>query len=50
MKTMDYIRANRKGSREIEMENSYGWRSVNKPHKTKKQYTRKPKHKNRIEY
>lgn len=33
------------GYREIELENSNGFKSVTKPHKNKKKYTRKSKHK-----
>lgn len=42
---IDYIKANRRGSREAELENSTGWKSVSSTHKSKKTYTRKPKHK-----
>jgi len=41
----DYIKACRKGSREAELENATGFVSKHKAHKSKKQYTRKPKHK-----
>ena len=44
----DYIKANRKGSREAELENSTGFVSVRKVHKSKKNYSRKIKH--RIDY
>lgn len=44
-KMNDYIKANRRGSRDAEMENSNGFVSVNKAHKSKKSYSRKPKHK-----
>jgi hypothetical protein len=37
----DYVKANRKGSREAELMNSTGWVSVHKVHKSKKQYDRK---------
>lgn len=37
----DYVKANRKGSREAELMNSTGWVSVHKVHKSKKQYNRK---------
>lgn len=37
----DYVRANRKGSRDAELENSTGWVAVNKIHKSKKTYDRK---------
>ena len=36
----DYIKANRRGSREAEQENSTGFKSVNKPHRNKKRYNR----------
>ena len=41
----DYIKANKKASREIELEDSTGFKAVNKTHKSKKTYTRKRKHK-----
>jgi len=37
----DYIKANRKGSRDAELENSTGFVAVNKLHKTAKTYSRK---------
>jgi hypothetical protein len=37
----DYVKANRKGSREAEFETSAGWTSKTKVHKSKKQYNRK---------
>ena len=42
---IDYIKSNRKGSREAELEFSTGFSSVHKVHKSKKNYTRKIKHK-----
>jgi hypothetical protein len=45
MKTTDYIRANRKGSREAELETSTGWKAVHKVHPSPKTYSRKIKHK-----
>jgi len=42
----DYIKANRKGSREAELEISIGFISKHKIHSSKKTYTRKSKHKN----
>ena len=44
MKTMDYIKANRSGSRQAVLEYSTGWTAKNKLHASKKQYKRKPKH------
>ena len=44
----DYIKANRKGSREAELENSTGFKSVHKIHLSKKRYKRKDKHKKRL--
>lgn len=41
----DYIKANRKGSREAELENGNGWTSKHKVHKTQKDYSRKGKSK-----
>jgi hypothetical protein len=35
----------RKANREIELENATGWVAVHKTHKSKKNYTRKKKHK-----
>ena len=46
--TMEYVKANRRGSREAELENSTGWSSSNKVHKDKNAYSRKKKHKNVI--
>jgi hypothetical protein len=37
----DYVKANRKGSREAEYEASTGWTSKTKVHKNKKKYDRK---------
>jgi len=45
---IDYIKANRRGSREAELEFSCGWKSTTKPHKSKKLYTRKSKYKCQI--
>ena len=42
---MDYIKANRKGSRDVELSFENGWKSVHKVHSTNKMYKRKPKHK-----
>ncbi len=39
------LKFNRKASREKELENSNGWTSTHKVHKSKKYYTRKLKHK-----
>jgi hypothetical protein len=36
---------NRKISREIELENKTGWTAIHKTHKSKKNYSRKNKHK-----
>ena len=41
----DYIKANRRGSREAELEFANGFRAVHKTHKSKKTYARKGKHK-----
>ncbi len=41
----DAMKACRKASREMELENSIGWVAVRKAHKSIKDYTRKPKHK-----
>jgi len=45
MKTMDYIKANRKGSRVAELSVENGWVSTHKVHRSDKSYNRKPKHK-----
>ena len=36
--------SNRKISREIELENKSGWTAIHKTHKSKKNYSRKNKH------
>jgi hypothetical protein len=41
----DYIKANRKGSRDAELENSSGWKAIRKIHTSKRTYTRKDKYK-----
>jgi len=40
----DYIKGNRIGSREAELENSSGWKAVRKVHRSKRSYNRKDKH------
>jgi hypothetical protein len=45
-KQSDYIKANRNGSRQAELEDQTGFTSKHKVHKSKKAYTRKSKHKN----
>lgn len=45
----DFLKANRKGSREAELENSTGWTAKTKKHKTLKDYSRKGKNKFRAE-
>jgi hypothetical protein len=40
-----YLKANRKGSRQAELENATGFTSNHKAHKSKKDNNRKPKHK-----
>lgn len=44
-----WLKANRKGSRDAELENKTGWVAVKKAHKTLKDYSRKGKNKFRIE-
>ena len=39
----DYIKANRKGSRDAELEDKTGWTSKHKIHKSSKTYNRKGK-------
>lgn len=46
MKSNDYIKANRKGSRDAEIENQTGFNTMHKIHKSIKTYSRKLKHKN----
>ncbi len=51
MKTSKFDRwlaANRKASREAELENEHGWKQKHKVHSSKKDYKRKPKHRNSI--
>jgi len=43
---LDSLKASKKASREIELQNSTGWTSKHKVHKSLKNYTRKIKHKN----
>ena len=44
--TMDVVKAMRRGAREAEQEIlGPGFHSLGRPHKSKKEYTRKPKHK-----
>jgi hypothetical protein len=40
-----YIKANRNGSRQAELENATGFVSKHKVHRSKKTYSRKSKHK-----
>jgi len=37
----DYVKANRKGSRDAELEDSTGWTAKDKTHKSDKAYSRK---------
>jgi hypothetical protein len=41
VRVSDYVKANRRGSREAELEISVGWTAKTKVHKSKKQYDRK---------
>jgi len=41
IRQQDILKANRRGSREGELENSTGWVAKHKVHKNKKSYTRK---------
>jgi hypothetical protein len=45
----DYIKANRRGSRDAELENQTGWKGSHKVHKSVKNYSRKVKHKGKFE-
>ena len=45
-----YIKANRKGSREAELENSTGFTSMHRVHESKKAYRRNPKHKSEFSH
>lgn len=47
-KNNDYVKANRKGSRDAELENSTGFNGTHKIHKSKLDYDRKPKYKKDI--
>ena len=44
-KNEDILKAVKRGNREAELENENGFVSIHKVHKSKKAYTRKPKHK-----
>ena len=44
----DYIKANKRANRLLELEFSTGWQAKNKIFKSKKTYTRKTKHKDSI--
>lgn len=44
-KINDYIKANRKGSRDAELENQTGWSAKNKKHKSIKDFNRLDKYK-----
>lgn len=44
-KVSDYIKANRKGSRDAELSFEGGWKAKHKVHPSKKTYSRKSKHK-----
>ena len=47
----DCIKAFRKANREIEMERNGGrWIAIDRPHRNKKKYYRKEKHKNNWDY
>ena len=48
-KYLNYIKANRKGSRNAELDNEKGWVQKHKIHKSKKRYSRKLKHGLKIE-
>ena len=42
---LDSLKASKKAAREMELQNSTGWVSKHKVHKSAKNYTRKSKHK-----
>lgn len=42
------MKASKKASREMELQNSTGWVAKHKVHKSEKDYTRKLKHKNEV--
>lgn len=48
-KISDYVKANRKGSRDASLENNSGFVSVKKIHKSLKKYNRKSKHNKKYE-
>ncbi len=43
-KKLDYVKVNRKASREVELDDEQGWVQIHKVHKSKKNYSRKVKH------
>lgn len=45
---LDSLKASKKASREMELENSTGWVAKHKVHKSVKDYTRKTKYKNEV--
>lgn len=45
---LDSLNASKKASREMELENSTGWISKHKVHKSVKDYNRKTKYKNEV--
>jgi hypothetical protein len=47
---IDSLNASKKASREMELQNSIGWSSTHKVHKSVKDYTRKVKHKSNLIY
>jgi hypothetical protein len=44
------IKSRKKASREMEIEANAGWVATHKVHKSQKDYNRKPKHRNRIDF
>ncbi|HLO91590.1 MAG TPA: hypothetical protein VK172_10545 [Lentimicrobium sp.] len=48
MRVSDYVKANRRGSRDAELENQTGWSSKHKIHQSAKTYSRKGKNKFRF--
>ena len=44
------IKSRKKASREMEMEANVGWVATHKVHKSQKDYNRKPKHRNKLDF
>jgi hypothetical protein len=49
MKATDYIKANRRGSREAELEDETGFKSKHRVHSSKRDYKRREKHRRSLD-